>query len=242
MFGWAAMYIFLVAVASGVSPRLDAAATSLSISIVAPMQDDSPVHVVGLRYQEGHVTVALLNASDKPIRAVAIVGLAIVPPKCASGPTSLVDVGGYLTPLRIESHEKVFMLPSADPVFPIGVLVSEARRLGAAVLHFQVGVVEVDFADGTKWRPHEELPRAPFDSSLASADNGMCIDSAAVTAITKALEMTDGVRFDSTVEKPSYEENDRGSATPRLDFRCRLEKSKAVCPLPTWPPEPAEHK
>lgn len=62
--------------------------------------------------------------------------------------------------------------------------------------------MDVDFADGTKWRPHEELPRTPFDPSLSDADAGKCF---AAAAVTKALSMIDGVTFDPELRNPRME-------------------------------------
>jgi hypothetical protein len=216
---------FLVFLAIGALPSLDAPV--VRVSIFAPIQADSPLRVVGLHYTERYLRLTLLNSSDKPITGVAIVGLEVVPHGCAVGPTRLIDVGGYVKPLRIAPHERV-LTPKDNPLLPAGMLVFDAQRWGAASLHLQVGIVEVDFADGTKWRPHEELPRTPFDSSLVDADAGKCPD---VAVVTKALRAVDDVRFGRGIQNPLKGDDDWASTPARLSFSCSLEGSKALCRL-----------
>jgi hypothetical protein len=110
----------------------------------------------------------------------------------------------------------------------VSVLITNAKRLEAASLHFQVLVVEVDFADGTKWRQHEELTRIPIDSSLVDEDAGKCSDLATVV---RSLRAIDGFTLGRGVEKPSYEQDEAAGSPPHLIFGCRIEGSKAVCPM-----------
>jgi len=216
----------LALIMAGVSSSAQVAPV-INISIYAPIQADSPVHIVGFHYDEGSLELALSNGSDKAVAGIAVVGLEVVPPGCAVEPGKLINVGGSVEAVPIDPHERVVQSRDNSHL-PAALLVLEAKRLDAASLEFQVGVVEVDFADGTKWtRRPRYLYRTPFDTSLANADSGICSDAA---TITKALKIVDGVGFDRGIEKPSYK-NDGGSAPPRLLFSCRLENSKAICPL-----------
>jgi len=218
----------LVLLVIGVSPTA-AAAPTLSISIYAPVQNDSLLHIVGFRYDEHGVQFALSNASDKSIIGAAIVGFYLMPPGCppAPGKLNLTSSGESVYRMRIDPRKRAFT-PREDS-FPVWALVGTASKMDVAHLQVQFGVVDVDFADGTKWRPHEELPRTPFDPSLADADAGKCF---AAAAVTKALSMIDGVTFDHGVEKPSYGKDEGEGAPPSLLFGCRLEVPKAVCSLP----------
>lgn len=218
----------LVSLAIGLSPNA-VAAPVISIFIYAPVQEDSPLHVVGFQYDEGFIKLALLNVSGKSIASVAIIGMAQAPPGCAAEPRRVVGIGGgSVEPLRIAPHERVVTSRGSYAGLSAGVLVFEARRWEAASLQLQVGVFEVDFEDGTRWRPHRELTRAPFDPSLVDADAGKCPDAAAVW---RAWSTADGVKFDHQVEKPSYGDDDESGHLPRLHFSCSLEGSHAVCPI-----------
>jgi hypothetical protein len=66
-----------------------------------------------------------------------------------------------------------------------------ARGLKAAYLHVQVGVAEVDFADGTKWRPQTELRPTLLDPSLVAADEGKCPDVAGVIEALKSIHVVE---------------------------------------------------
>lgn len=204
--------------------RYAVAAPAINFSIYAPEQRDSPLHIVGLKYEEGFITTVLLNATDKSIAGVEIIGVEQAPLGCGAEPRRIVGVGSSVEPLRIAPRERVVTSGhGAYPGFNAAFLVFDARRFEAASLQFQVGVWEVDFVDGTKWRPHDALPETPFDSSLVDADAGKCPDAADVS---KALSTVEGVRFDRRVEKPTYRDD-----PPRLLFSCSLEASHAFCPL-----------
>lgn len=221
---FALLSAFLVA---SVSPGV-VAAPKVNIFIYAPVQENAPLRVTGFQYEQGFVKLVLLNTSDNPIAKVAIAGVAIAPLGCAREPGKAVGVGGSLLALRIAPHERMVTGRGSGPGFDAGLLIFEAQHLGAASLQFQVGVVEVDFADGQRWRPHDELPQAPFDPSLVAADAGKCPDADAVTNALTVL-VDPAVRFDANVDKVQYRDED-GEAMPRLAFGCSLEGSKAVCP------------
>ena len=215
-----------------VAPLLIGASASpiFRILVYAPVQEGSPLHTVGLQYDEGFIRMALLNASDKPIAKVAIAAVEVAPPGCGAEPRTRIHVGGSVEALDIPPHGTVMTPPRGTaPGIPAAVLIANAKRLKAASLHVQIVVMEVDFEDGTKWKSQKQLPATPFDSSLADADAGKCSDA---SAVTEALSLTDGVRFDRGVERPSTGDKDEPGSTPRLSFYCSLEGSKAVCPSP----------
>jgi hypothetical protein len=195
------------------------------VFVYAPLQQDSPVHIVGLLYGEGgSIRLTLLNGSDKSIAKVAVAAVEVAPPGCGAVPTNRIRVGGSVEALPIPPHGSV-VTPGREhfPNFHVPTLITNAKRLEAASLHVQIVVTEVDFVDGTKWMPREELPQAQLDSSLVDADAGKCPDAAAVT---KALRAVERFEFDSRIEKPS---DDGASSPPRLSLSCSLEGSKAVC-------------
>jgi hypothetical protein len=208
-----------------VFPHRAAAAPVLNFSIYAPVQHDSPLHIVGLHYDERGVHIDLSNDSDKVIVGAYIVGINVVPLGCAAGPREGYQVTGLagFDQLRMGAHERA--VASREGSVSASQLVSNARHLETAYLQFQVGVVEADFADGTKWRTRE-YPQTPFDPSLADSDAGKCPDA---TAAIKALSMTDGVQHPGRFEKPSFEDENGTTDPPRLRFSCSLEGSKAFC-------------
>jgi hypothetical protein len=226
----------------GASPK-DAAAPVISFSIYAPVQKESPVHIVGLRYDKLSMQFALSNDSDRSVVDAKIVAVAAAPPGCPTDPNRSdlntdLRIGADNVPQVIIGPHQSVTFPREHgfivPVLPPQILVDNARHLAASYLNVQVEVVEVDFANGTKWTRHErddERPYGiylPFDPLLVDADARKCAD---VADAIRALNTTDGVRFDRRVEKPSY--GDDGVSTPsRLFFSCRLEDSKVVCPLP----------
>lgn len=219
---------FLVALFIGAPPN-SAAAPMVSISVNAPVQNDSPVHIVGLRYDEGFIELTLSNASEESVLGIAILGVQGAPPGCAAEPRRFVDSGGSAVSLPIGPHKRVVISRLNNVIPGASVLVLDARHLAAASLQFQVGVVEVDFANGTKWtRRPRYLYRTPFDSALLNSDAGKCPDA---PVVTRRLARIDGVRFDRGVTAPSSQGDGEGGVQPRLFFSCSLEGSKALCPF-----------
>ena len=212
------------------------AAPRITVSIYAPLQKGAPVHIVGFDYGEEKVRVVLSNVSDKPVADVVVVGQLVAPPGCAVEPRRVIDIGGTYVghPLQIGPRGRVVTSPDNSPFGP-GDLIIDARHFGYGHAHVQVGVLEVDFADGTKWiwKPdltRDEILSSLFDPSLLDADARTCTDAAAVT---QALAALDGqLVFDRKLAKPSYASGEGAGAPPQLLFSCDLEGSKAVCPSP----------
>jgi hypothetical protein len=142
---------------AGASPDA-AAAPVISISVYAPVQKDSPVQIVSFLYDEHGVQFTLLNASDKLVVGVEIVGISIVPPGCAAVPpegNSTFGVG-YSHRLRIRSGERRVVTERDEGYsLPASLLLGLAGHLKAAYLQVQVGVVRADFVGGTKWNSRE---------------------------------------------------------------------------------------
>ena len=53
------------------------AAPAIGFSFYVPLQKDSPVHIVGLRYDYPTAEIALENASDVPVDDIGIFAVAI---------------------------------------------------------------------------------------------------------------------------------------------------------------------
>jgi len=200
------------------------------IFVYAPMQESSPLHIVGVQYDEGFIRLSLSNRSDKPIAGVSVVAVEVAPPRCGAEPRRRIRLGGSVEVLHIQPHATV-VTPGRghSPSFPASALITNAQRLEAASLHVQMVVLGVDFVDGTKWRSREQLPQTPFDSSLVESDAGKCADAAAVT---RALGSVAGFEFDRGLERPSTGGKDEAPTLPRLFFSCNIERAKAVCPSP----------
>jgi hypothetical protein len=183
------------------------------IFVYAPVQQDSPLHIVGFQYSEGgFIRSTLSNVSDKSIAKVAVAAVEVAPPGCGAEPRTRIYVGGSRETLPIPPHAAVV---TPKYYFHVPVFITNAKRLKAASVHVQVVVMEVDFVDGTEWKSPERLPRTPFDSSLADADAGKCPDAAAVT---KALTAVEEFKFDRRIEKPSGGGSDGASSPARLSF------------------------
>ena len=229
------IFAFLVVVLAVTASATDASVPVVSFSIYAPAQRNSPVRIVGLRYDKLSLRFALSNDSDQPVVGLRLLAVSVAPPGCPAD-AKRPFINGYSSAgtdhdpqTLIGPHEKRVVIPGEGwLLLPVDVLVHDARDLAASYLHVQVEVDEVDFADGTKLRLHDEGLHAPFDPSLVQQDAGKCSGDAGITG---ALRMTDRVGFDRAAEKPSYEESG-GIAPPRLFFSCRLEGSEAFCPMP----------
>jgi hypothetical protein len=143
----------------------------IAFSYYASVQKASPVHIVGLRYDYPALEIDLENASDVPVDGIGIFAVAIAPRGCGAESRKTLGVADTrVRPLRIgpratgEASGSDSMLDSGGLVF------SAAKHLKAAYLHVQVGVAEVDFADGTKWESQTELLQNLLDASLVAAD------------------------------------------------------------------------
>ena len=216
--------------------RASAGAVSpvITISVYAPEQAESPLHILRIKYNVDGLQMLVSNASGKQVVGVAILGVTGVPRGCQVDEHALIGIGGSVLPLTIRPRESALAEGNSSPSGPAG-LVLDAKHSGAdGFLHVQVGVVEVDFADGTKWilKPNlrrEEVFGALFDPSLVDADGRTCPDLARTS---KALEEFNGrIRFDSRLAATqSSAGGDSATGLPQVRFSCTFNGSEAVCP------------
>lgn len=199
----------------------------IGFSYYAPLQKDSPVHIVGIRYDYPTVEIDLENASDIPVDGIGIFAVAIAPRGCGAEPRKALGVADtQVRPVRIGPRGTGEASGNDSTLASGGLIFGAARHLNAAYLHVQVGVAEVDFADGTKWRPPAESSPTLLDASLVTADDGKCTDAAGVAEALKSIHV---IQADRRVDEPSY--GDRSERTPApLHFSCQLEGSNAYCP------------
>jgi hypothetical protein len=204
------------------------AAHTLRISFYAPVQKDSPLHIIGLQYDEHGVQLRLSSPSNLKIVGALIEAVGVAPAGCSVGPEwpeEGVNNPSYFYDLHLEAHSAVETFQNGP--FGFGALAEGARHLRAAYLQYQAGVVEVDFADGTKWSPHHGLTRTQLDPALLDSEAGSCPDAAAVI---EALGTMNHIDVDGGLKKASYPDESDGSEPPRLHYSCRPEDTKVVCP------------
>lgn len=210
----------------GASPNATSAPT-VEFSFYAPMQKESPVHIVGLFYDYPTVKINLRNASDVPVEGIGIFAVAIAPRGCGAEPRKALGVADpQVRPVRIGPRDTGEASGSDSTLGPGVLVLAAATHLKAAYLHVQVGVAEVDFADGTRWTLQTDLRKTLLDASLVTADDGKCHD---VPAVAEALKSIRVVQADNRVDGPLY--GDPAERTPApLYFACRLKGSIAYCP------------
>lgn len=203
-----------------------ATAPVFAFSFYAPVQKDSPVHILGLRYDHPTIEIDLENASGVPVDGIGIFAVAIAPGGCAAEPRKTIFAADpQVRPVRI-GPRGFGEASGGDSMLHTGALVFFAKDLKVAYWHVQVGIAEVDFSDGTKWRLQTQLRPTLLDASLVAADASKCHDAAGVI---EALQSIHVVGADRRVEGPSYGDPDGGTPAP-LYFSCRLEGSNGTCP------------
>jgi hypothetical protein len=227
---------FLLAVSVFGGSPIATAAPVVRFSIYAPLQKNAPIQIVGLHYDEQGVQFTLSNDSDKAVIGVDVVGVFIAPSRCVTVPNEGNVVMGPNNShrLHIRPREKNIVLSANDlNGLSQNVLINAAHFLHAAYLQVQVAVLKVDFADGSKWEPREEIENLhwlyehPFDSSLVDADAGNCPD---VEGVTSALSLIEAVEFGRVSKKPFQRDEKGQSSPPRFFLACDLQGSNAVCP------------
>lgn len=206
-------------------------APSLSVSLYAPEQKTSPLRITKFEYNVDSVQVVLVNVSDKPVVSVAVIGLMSLPPECTESRQSGVTgtIGGVIHPLLIPPGRDGITSRKNSPFNPANLVMSAKHFAAGGSLQVQVGVVEVEFADGTKWRLPNESLRRPLDESLASANAAKCPDAAKTSEMISLIHQ---VRFNSSVHVVTPEDEGATSSTsiPQLLFSCVLHDSRAECP------------
>jgi hypothetical protein len=218
----------------------------VQFSFYAPVQEDSPVQIVGLENNQSEVQLVLLNATDKWVVGIMVAHLDMAPPGCSepSEPRAL-DTGergnsNAFYKVRIAPRGKV-VESRADVRNPAGqwlqilphyprMAVLAAHWSGATYIQAQLGVTGVYFEDGSTWpaaismKSHND----PFDPELVEAESGKCPVAASLTIAVKSIEE---VVFGQQVPIPSHRDQKAGDP-PHLRFSCSLEGVRAVCRLP----------
>lgn len=142
------------------------AAGAVHFAFYAPIQEDSPVKIVGFENDQSEMRLLLTNTSGKPVSA-AFVGLVFLAPiGCDLGASVAHSHRGSATlgyELHIEPHRSAVaskagifaMSPPyrGSPYYPHlpRAAVSQARQTGWAYTQIQVGINAVFFQDGTAW-------------------------------------------------------------------------------------------
>jgi hypothetical protein len=222
---------------------------TIHFSLYAPVQKDPPVRLVGFEHDGRHVHFVLSNVSDKPVSAVLVGRVDIVPTGCALEPRredmAFMSVGGVGLKLPIPPHGKAIgsragIFPgegggmTRDPA-PIDYpkwFVYIAKGAGAAYMQIQFGVTGVYFEDGSVWpakldRLSPGNPAEPFDKGLVKAEAGKCPD---VARVANALKSVEEVVF--APETSEVENGETVPGIPQLHCSCKLEGKKAMCQLP----------
>jgi hypothetical protein len=239
--------IWLVAIlCSAISMTIAAAqhstaAPELKFSVYAIVQKDSPLQVIGFERGLEHlggiqhpddIQLILANRGDKVISGAVIVARITPPSGCSSGEARTVELssGTDIKQLNLAPHQTMTLRQPSPVTFTSFVKAAQIQQIAAAQV--QVGVTQVDFADGTLWRPDPDPrlqhPMAPFLPSLVEMDAGMC---SSPDAVLSALSNVTAIRPERG-EKPleSSTATVQESPTPHIVFRCRLEEMTAICP------------
>lgn len=186
----------LTALATVASPDTSNSGPVIYFSFYAPAQKDTPVRIVGIEHDEGEIRFMLSNASEKPVSAVVIGRVDIVPRGCSIGPwpdpyrpVKNVGAGGFRVKIRphdrrIADRAGIIMVGTRAtpryPHYPKSVVIM-AKRIHAAHIQVQLGVTGVFFEDGTAWPAEiaESLRKGvelPDDASVPEV-TGTSIDS-----------------------------------------------------------------
>lgn len=205
----------------------------LKFSLYALVQRDAPLRIVDFKYDSSDLELIMANRSDKVVTGVVVAKRLTAPSGCSvdsvEEPTTVeISSGSDWDKVHIDPYQKQTVSDS------MASLVLAAQHLGAAGIQVQVEVTEVDFSDGTRWRPTPDprLPTArpmmPFILSLLDADAGMC---SSPETIVKALENVRGTRLEAEGGLIRHSiAIVGGGATPHLTLECKLQGTMAVCP------------
>jgi hypothetical protein len=200
----------------------------ISFSFYAPVQNESPVRIVGFENDRHEIRFVLFNTSDKAVAGVDITDQMIPPPGCAvrsDERISSISRGGF--PVLIAPHGKA--VASENRAHYPKMLVHRAQDWGAPYLQAQFGITAVLFEDGTTW-PTQVDHRSrvdPFDRELVKSDARNCSHAADVAALDRIHEVV------FSDEIPVSSRDGAENTPPHLRFSCSLEGSKAICRLPT---------
>ncbi len=149
---------------------------AIAVSVFAAPQPKAPLQVVGFR--RGNVPsngpeIIIKNTTDKAISGFLLEGVFHAPCSSQRYPRSFATQGSPLsastpvsahTTLAVKTHG----VDPANFVFAV-------KHLATALVHVEVGVIEVRFADGEVWRiPSRDRLTMLFTPSLADSDVPRC--------------------------------------------------------------------
>ena len=210
------------------SGQLGKPAHVLTISIDAPAQPDSPVHITGFKHDERDLWFALSSGSEKTVTSVIFGSISWAPPSCAPENTRSPWIGHVRYVVRMGPHGSGVAF-SAHVHYPEHLVYNARTLVRTPYLLTQFVVDAVYFEDGTTWPASLSSPesnRGPFNPRQVEPEK--CPDAAAVA---NELGPIREVTFDR--ESPeAANTDDEKSATPHLRFRCSLEGPKAICRMP----------
>jgi hypothetical protein len=206
------------------------ASRGYTISVVTPEQADAPVRIVGIEGSRNHsAQIIVQNFSRKKVVGAYLDSFLQVPEGCP----------GSHGVLRASSDSRAYRLSAPilpdkqlklnnEPLVPAAMLTIASDRAESSYLQVQVAVVEVEFADGTKWEAHPKAGEM-FDPSLSTAESAACKDAPPPAPFR-------GVRYKKR-EELNQGGQSCGSIGPKLEeaklgFRlvCSVNNGLACCP------------
>jgi hypothetical protein len=200
----------------------------LTISISAPFQPDSPVHIVGFKHDQRELWFELSNSSGKAVTSVVVGNAFWVPLSCATEEHRETISSGHVRFLvHIGSHGGGVAF-SKYVHYPTH-FVWDAKSLKAACMMAQMVLDKVYFEDGTTW-PAGDLVVAsniPGDPAQPDPEVGIPID---VAGVINGLQSIENVVFDH--KETSGPVDDKKGTFPHLQYTCTIEGPKAVCYMP----------
>ena len=205
----------------------------LTISLYAPFQADSPVHIVGFRHNAKEVWFDVSNTSNKVVTDIFIGSFDTAPVACAR--QELRSSGTVQRfPVRIAPHE--LGIATRENAYYPELVVRTSRMLGVAHFHSQVAVMGIYFEDGSIWHGGEwpaemsdlgpPYPASAFDPKLLETEPGTC---SSFVEVVEALGRTNEVVFEAEGRSPPEQ---TGVTVPHLNYSCRFDGPKAICRLP----------
>lgn len=201
----------------------------LRIHVIVANDSTSPVQITGLQtdsHPNNGPTVVLKNVSNKTINSIELAVAQAVPNGCMSpdlaaetdSPPVLGYVGFHPEQISLAPTEQVI---SGEQHLGPGLLAWHALDANARFMQAQIGVVEVQFADGTSWS-HSPQRDIVFSRTLLQADEPSCADLRAQAA---SLEHIKRVRL-----KSQFGSHESDPAALGYSFTCTVSENDLLCP------------
>lgn len=174
----------LIPIVAGILIVLHASAATdpqIGISVWAASQPTAPLQVVGFEkssvFARG-VEVRLRNVSEKAINSFRVQGAF----RAACPSSGNAETWGNGSALQKEVVLPGAFVQAEEQVAGTSVI-AMARELKASFVHVQVGVLEVDFADGTVWKNRFPAGSQLFNPELVESDAQRCLQWPTPSAI-----------------------------------------------------------